>query len=511
MKKILFSILCVGALLTSCDMDKAPVGVLSDETAIQTEADALKFRNGIYNNIRSISAGAYIYLTEIQADQFVPTLDYGNRLGIINLGNITSSDQDYVGYWEFAYSNIAAVNYFLPEVEKLLAGPVTDAQKIALQRYRGEAHWARAFNYWFLADHYCNSYTLIDPTTPNSGLPLVTTYEPTGDYDLYKGRSTLAEIYAQIESDLTQAYTDLDAYEKSGVSGATANMTSGAAYLSTYAVLALQARVALLKGDYDTAINKAEAVIAGPFTLANTDNYYDLWDVDRGTELIFVPYGDNAQNAAIPATGSAWISNQDDVADYIPSASTLAMYDQFDDIRYDAFFATQSLTSEKVPSPTFVKFPGNPEFNTGSNNALKNKPKPFRLSEIYLILAEAAAQSATPNPTKANSALNTLRKNRIFGYTDQTYSGATLIQEIRTERAKELIGEGFRLSDLRRWSLGFSRDINYTGNLAGAAAIIIPANAATTYKPGDYRYVLPIPTDEMETNPQLAGHQNPGY
>ncbi len=42
-------------------------------------------------------------------------------------------------------------------------------------------------------------------------------------------------------------------------------MRPNAPYLSTYAIVALQARIALLKGDWETAIDKAEKVIAGIF------------------------------------------------------------------------------------------------------------------------------------------------------------------------------------------------------------------------------------------------------
>ena len=55
MKKVFLSILIAGALFTSCDMNELPAGTLSDETAIQTEKDGMKFRNGIYNSIRSLT------------------------------------------------------------------------------------------------------------------------------------------------------------------------------------------------------------------------------------------------------------------------------------------------------------------------------------------------------------------------------------------------------------------------------------------------------------------------
>lgn len=512
MKKVFLSILIAGALFTSCDMNELPAGTLSDETAIQTEKDAMKFRNGIYNSIRSLTGGGYIAYPDIQADLFIGTVVNGNRIGPISAGNINSSTQEFASFWSGPYSSIADVNYFLPKVESLMAAAgISDADRISLQRYRGEAHWARAFFYYFLADHYCNSYNVGDPNAANTGVPLITEYKPTGDYTHYKGRSTLAETFALVERDLEQAYSDLEAYEKSGVDGATANLASNASYLSTYTVLALQARVALLKGDYDTAIAKAEKVISGPYELSDYDEYLNMWVTDAGKELIFVPYGDSKQGPSVPSTGSAWLSNFEGVIDYVPSSDVLGLYSE-EDVRNYSFFDYFELKNEGqgTMAMSFIKFPGNPVFNTGSDNAFKNKPKPFRLSEMYLIVAEAAA--AKGNATdKANAALNAIRKARIEGYNDQSLSGTTLINEIRMERAKELIGEGFRISDLRRWGLGFTRPVNYSGYLSDLPSVLIPSSVETVYQAGDYRYVLPIPVGEMDSNPQLKGHQNPGY
>ncbi|MDE6769528.1 MAG: RagB/SusD family nutrient uptake outer membrane protein, partial [Muribaculaceae bacterium] len=364
-----------------------------------------------------------------------------------------------------------------------------------------------------LMDHYCQSETRTEPTSAASGLPLVTVFDPTGDYSKYPGRSTLEETYTLIESDLKDAYDDLSAYEKSLSTEALAAATApNAAYLNTYVVLAFQARMALLKGDYQTAIDKAEAVISNTqYALATRNTYGTLWTDDRGTELIFVPYGNAAQADYVPTTGEAWLTSKEENANYVAAANALAMYDPDNDVRYEWFFADRELSVEGsyAWAPAFVKFPGNGAFNLIGNNELRNLPKPFRLSETYLILAEAAAELG--QTTKANDALNHIRTNRIKGYKTQSYQGRELIEEIRTERTRELIGEGFRISDLRRWNLGFSRSIDYESDYEETVSILVPAGCNVSYAPGDRRFVWPIPKSEMEANPQLAGQQNPGY
>lgn len=151
--------------------------------------------------------------------------------------------------------------------------------------------------------------------------------------------------------------------------------------------------------------------------------------------------------------------------------------------------------------------PGNPVFDV-TLQAIKNMPKILRLSEMYLIKAEAAQLSGQPEI--ANEALRDLRRARILGYNNPDYSGDELRDEIRLERTRELIGEGFRMSDLRRWGLGFKRNPNYPIS-SGMPALFRELDKNLSYSPGDHRLVWPIPQDEMETNPQIAGQQNPGY
>ena len=113
-------------------------------------------------------------------------------------------------------------------------------------------------------------------------------------------------------------------------------------------------------------------------------------------------------------------------------------------------------------------------------------------------------------PDKANAALNTLRTNRIIDWEDANYSGQALIQQVRDERTKELIGEGFRITDLRRWKQGFKRSYDYPAAW-GLDPILVTAGLSVQYSADDHRYTWPIPSDEIQVNPQLKGQQNPGY
>ena len=508
MKKIYLLLSFVaGLLFTSCDMDLSPVGSLDDESAIETPTDLMKARNGIYNNMRSFATGGYIYYTDIQMDQFIGLTINGNQNGILAGGTILSNNSSIESVWAGLYSNIADANYLLGRANALLEkGGWTEEELIDINRYIAETKFARAWYYSYLLDHF-TSNDPADKDKPASGVPIVTVFNPTGDVASYPGRSTIAEVYAQIDQDLTDAYAGLSAYEKEDAT----NLQPMAMYLNTNVIKALQARLALLREDFATAVSKANELInSGIYTLATTTNYAQMWANDNSEELIFRPVSTNTE-LGISSIGGAYIDANPKMAYYIPSYTAYSYYNLATDQRFKAFFKAAQLTAngDDYGCYVFNKYPGNDALKQNANINLMNMGKPFRLSETYLILAEASY--ALGDEKTANEALDTIRKNRINRYNQtSSYTGLELRDEIRSERTKELIGEGFRMSDLRRWGLGFQRNGEYPIQPA-TEEIFKTVDVNVSYISGDHRYVWPIPTTEMENNPQLKGQQNPGY
>lgn len=500
----------VGSLLTSCDMNTEPDGSISLGDGVQTMNDVKAERNGLYSFLRSRSGGAYTSLSDLQSDLFIGTMQNGNAYLPFTTGNIQSNDGDIESIWAGLYSGLMQVNYFLEYVGAFQAGAELSAtDNASVDRYMAEAYFMRGYYNYLMMNFFCGKYDASTATKEATGIPLVLKYQPSSDRGSYPGRSTLAETYTQIESDLDKALTGLQEFETSNKS---ALVMGGGGYLNSYAVRALQARVALMKGDYATAETKAkEVTTASYFPLTQINDYADMWKNDTGDELIFMPYGDASQASSVVATGSIFNQLQPVAAKFVPSAALIQAYDE-DDIRLETFITVYQVNynGSDFYTPWFNKYPGNPIFDAGSTvSQLKNKAKPFRTSEQYLILAEAAAQLG--HTADANEALNTLRAARINGYADQSYSGTALLAQIREERAKELVGEGFRISDLRRWDLGFTRDGDYGSMFPEMPGYVINLALQCRYSAGDYRYVWPIPSAEITTNPQLEGQQNPGY
>ena len=492
------------ALVTSCDMNQVPENTIGLDNGMQSVAEVSAVRDGLYSFLRSHCGGGYVVIPDLQSDLFIGTMQNGNSYLAMTTGNIQSDDGDIEGVWAGYYSALVQVNYFLDKVPGFIEDNELTADELnTVNRYLAEAKFMRAYYNYNLANLFCGTYNEATADAPASGIPLVLHFNPSGDRSTYPGRSTLKATFSQIDTDLAEAYAGLVAAEAlDGV-----NKYDG--YLNSYTVMAMQARVALSKGDNQTAYDKSkEVVTSGQFPLTTGDDYYNMWIDDEGSELIFSPFANAAQMGSVPAPGGIFnLANPVNVK-FAPTSALLDVYDA-NDVRFDAFFTLMDVeySGATLEVAAFMKYPGNPSFNSGNTNAYKNLPKPFRTAEQYLILAEAAYNLS--NATDANKYLNELRAARIVGFQSVDYTGATLMEQIKLERAKELCGEGFRISDLRRWKQGFTRQANYQ-DIPDMDGFIINLGLIT-YNADSYKYVWPIPSYEMTTNPQLKGQQNPGY
>lgn len=128
----------------------------------------------------------------------------------------------------------------------------------------------------------------------------------------------------------------------------------------------------------------------------------------------------------------------------------------------------------------------------------------FRLSEQYLIYAEAVLRGGTGG-SAANALLyvNAIRNRAYMNATGVTTGNVTAVgltlDYILDERGRELYWEGFRRTDLVRY--GKFTDATYLWPFKGGVAA---GKGVETF-----RNIYPIPTDDITANPTLK--QNPGY
>ncbi len=512
----------LGALFTSCDMDQIPEGTTGIDD-ITNYTDLFELLNQVYSGLRGATAGSYIAIPDIQADQFNGSVDNGNRYGTIANKLFTSNDSDLEALFNACYSRISHTNFFLQKADSLLevneaaleAGttPKFSADElIEIERYIGEAKFARAYAYFYLFDHWCQHYTADKAETPALGLPLVKTFAPSKDQATYPGRSTMKATLEFINKDLEDAFQALDTYETTYSAD---NAGPNAIYLNSFTVAAMQARVALYTEQWQTARDKAAYVTeTGIFPLVTTEAAYTaMWATDNASELLFVPFASSGEQYASSVWNFYNNLQAGNSVDYAPAPEIYLSYYYQNDIREsnNVRLNAMLIQGNYVAGPRFTKWEGN---NSLEGNRL-NRPHPFRSAEMYLTLAEA--EYMLGNTDEARAALNDLIIARAKVKYSDTLAGEQLLTAIKSERATELLGEGFRLSDLKRWGEGFTRNVDYSAydnglkNTVAFGSLMSSIGADVKYAPNDDRYTWPIPAAEMDINPQLAGQQNPGY
>jgi len=157
----------------------------------------------------------------------------------------------------------------------------------------------------------------------------------------------------------------------------------------------------------------------------------------------------------------------------------------------------------------------------------------IRLAEVYLNYAEAVYErNGFISDADLDKSLNLVRlrvniDNSMPKLSNAFVSanGLDMREEIRRERAVELQGEGFRFDDLKRWYIAHIElnkpllGIRYTGT---EYATVYPSLDKPLTAEGDViadpeterhftekNYLMPLPTNELQLNPNLV--QNPGW
>ena len=490
-KTILSLFACCCAAFTACDMDLTSETSIATNESVQSVLDCQKYSNLFHAEWRSYLQNAYAMDALVQSGLITATADYGNTYGAFYRWEFTITDGAFSGCWSNNYNYIANANVLLKGAQALLdANTLSDADRVSVRLYMGHAYFSR---------HFCKNYDA--STAANDyGVPLVYEYNPSSNDASYPERSSLAETYAQIEDDLAKAEELV-----------TTAGEQNSAYITKDVVKALKARVALEKEDYQGAISAATSLIdSGTYPLmTDAAAYADMWVHDNGTEAIWQFAMIKGQEECPNSLGSAFSGIIDVLPrpSYIPTKTVLGLYDQDNDIRYDAYFTYDSIDAQSVSDFMLTyckKWPGNPDFYDGKSSNV-NKTKAFRISEMYLIAAEAYAMSG--DAANASEILNELKAARIKGWNDKAYSGDALMKEIQDEYVRELFGEDPHIFNMKRWKKGLNRS-----TVEAQVQSYLPALGTDMVKPADdHMWVWPIPKDEIDSNPQIKGQQNEGY
>ena len=442
-----------------------PIDQLATETVFQSRPTIISAVNGMYNGMASGTLHAnYMRFTYWISDEGVITPIPGTELGDIMSGNIVPTNTNLIP-WSWFYLPVYRANEIIakmPSVDPIIMNETEKKQIIAAAKY------VRAYEHFLMANSW-------------GDVPLITS--TSSAENIAKPRTPVAEVYAAVVKDLTEAAADLPT---------TVNTSNSLTIHNRFQVMALLARVYLYLGRWSDAEAAASEVInSGQYQLvAGVNNVFRRGSREAifsfgstGTGLLF----DNRSVVGwltLPASAGNATSSHCAL-----TSSVLNSFETGDQRR---------LNGNWVINLFGFNFPNKYLYNSSATAAtIAAAPQDFivqRLAEIYLIRAEARAQQN--RLTGANSAAEDINiiRNRA-GLANTTAIGqAAILTAIEKERVTELFCEAHRWYDLKR-----------TGRL-NAVLSVLPHKSAN-YKP---HYTLwPIPQSELNTSPNIT--QNPGY
>lgn len=448
----------------------------------------------------------YWNLQELTTDEAAWT--WQNDAGVRGLHEMSWSSINPIieGVYYRAFFQITLCNDFIRQAadSKVSSRGISGADADNIKKYRAEARFLRAYQYWVLMDLFANPPFVTENDAIAVGIPK---------------QIQRKDLFVYIEAELKAIEADL-ATAKTNEYGRADQAVAWTLLTRLY----LNAKVYTGTERYTDAITYCNKIIAAAYSLH--PNYRELTIADNNLntdENIFtIPYdGTYTQNwggttylthgpAAVPGSISGTSGNWGGLRftnNFInlfsdPSGNT-DLRAQFyttgqNKIMNDLYTGTDGYSSTKYRNKTRSGGPA-PHADPNGNWVDIDFPL-FRLGEVYLTYAEAVLRGGSGgNSATALAYINLLRTRAYNGISGNITADQFTLDFILDERGRELYYEAQRRTDLIRF------DKFTTGNYLWAWKAGVATGRST-----DPKYnIFPIPATDLSSNPNLK--QNPGY
>lgn len=481
-------------MLESCHymLDVEPHTFSSGINYYETEEQVLRAVNGAYGSLQELyTADNFFPMTEMVADntnyQFDATDRGAQQREEIDEFLITATNNFVEDTWSMLYRNIQQTNVIIGRIE-----PITFADEAVKARYKGEAQFLRALQYFDLVRLF-------------GAVPLVVDEIENPEGSFSEGRAPVEQVYEQILTDVNAAIASLpESYTGPDVGRA----TKGAA-------LTLLGEVQMTLHHFDEAVAAFEQVLelgynllpeyADNFDPAFKNNAESVFAIqfDAGlptefSDFIFSFGPRTAKVALVGFPGTLDGSN-------IPTPSIYHAYEE-GDTRRDASIAMFSDPSnadfEEAEAfggdmPFIGKYYHPPYAEDGRAN--ENWPV-YRYSHVLLMLAEALNETGAGDPYPY---INAVRERAGLAPLQGLDQGAFRDAVAHEERV-ELAFENHRWFQLLR--TGKAVEVMTEHGVEERARLSRLSDAS--YRIDPHKLLFPIPEREVRLN---GFEQNPGW
>jgi len=467
--KLVLTLVSLSAVLgTSCQketLDQKPQASLDATTAIKDAASLTAATLGIYSGFQSGNYHGlrYFAFADLYADNMIHTGTFPSFATIANK-QILPDNTELGSMWNSMYSTINRANTVIAAIPSIADQSVVKDNVIA------EARILRANVYFDLIRYWGGSKTGFNQAG-GVGVPLVLTPTLVEADAAPRVRATEATVLGQVITDLDFAI-GISTFANKNVTGRV-----GKDYAK-----ALRARVALYMGDYATAQTYAtELITSTRYALTAGADYKNIWALKNTSESLWeIQYEPTNANSIAFFYYTTATGGRNEIA----TATGLNTAHEAGDLRQSVNATATGGTASNLKTLKFTRVA------TGDDNVVM-----FRLSELYLIRAEARAQIGT-DLVGALSDVNVVRARAGLAVSAAATT-ADLMTAILKERRIELAHEGHRFFDLKR--------TNSLATTLGAASF-----GVVGLIDNGFRALWPIPQREVLTSGGIIA-QNTGY
>lgn len=469
---VLLSVSCKKDLLTP-----VPQTSIADITAFDTPDRILNQVRSMYQALKNGNyyGGRFIVWGDIRGEDFINETTNGvTGFDVWNLNPTGTSQNSVKNLWAQAYLTINNCNLF---IDGMAAKGTSVVGTTLSNNYLGEARLIRALSYYSLLQLYARPYA--DGNGSKPGLPLrLTGIKGSGSSDL--ARSTVAEVYTQILSDLNFAETNLP------LTNASAELNTTRAHRNT--AIALKTRVYLSMQNYASVIAEANKIVsaAAPFTAATGVAHALQPNI---TTIFLTTYNTTESIFSLPMTSTSgdFPGTQNQLGFYFVRNGTALGSAEYSLNLTTGIVANTNWTATDVRRTSLVFT----NATTGKKFVSKyQSPSPYvdyppviRYAEVLLNLAEGLARTNAAVDARGLALVNAVRKRSDPATTVVATTQQELINAIMLERRIEFLGEGLRNNDLMR------------------LLQTIPAKGSVPAKgPTETGYIWPISADELSLN-----------
>lgn len=483
--KLIVAVIAI-TILGSCSdefLDKKPTEFVDYDGATKTTENLMTLLNGIHRSLyksyedqSQAGLGGLMQQVDIAGDDVVFPITNGWFLQVYNWSAFNNENSVDVRFPYRTYYRIIRNANTIINATDAAVGSVADKNIV-----KGQALLYRAFCHYQLVQLFGKRY-VNGVTNSQLGVPIILTV----GNDKFP-RSTVEEVYAQINKDLDEANILLIDYTKPNNSHLDVRVAQG-----------LKARVALTQGNWSIAAEYANKARTGKALMPTTEYVLGFNDYNN-KEWLWGSHVNEVQTEYFGNFGAYMSRNYSStVIRSCPKAINSKLYDMIPvtDIRSEIFDKTGKHTALGLPS-NFAKFPyTSQKFLAVSTGDSRCDIPYMRVAEMYLIEAEAKARLGSAD---AANILFDFEKARNPSYVLSTNSGQALVDEILLQRRIEFWGEGFRFYDLKRTNSALDR----TGTNHDSGIV----NGVMQVGPSDKRWQWLIPKVEINANPLIEQNE----